>query len=266
MSTTVEMVPSGLGVARVVFRSENGVQILSRNTCGELRTILKGAKADKSLRVVVFEAEGRTFLAGADLKELQALDRKSARRYARDGQRLFQRIADLPAVTICAIHAACAGGGCELALACDLRLAAASARIGLPEVTLGLVPGWGGSVRTTLLLGASAARRLVLSGELLTAPEAAAIGLVDSVHPDDRFRAAVDDRVAQLLKAGPSATRAAKRLIAGADAIDLADLLDVEAEAFARRYATSEPAEGLSAFLEKRPPAWIGEPTGPAAP
>jgi enoyl-CoA hydratase/carnithine racemase len=266
MSTTVELLATGNGVARVVFRSENGVQILSRAVCDELRAIVKRLKVDKTVRVIVFEAEGRTFLAGADLKELQALNRKTARKYSREGQRLFQRIAELPAVTICAIHAVCAGGGCELALACDLRVAGAGARIGLPEVTLGLIPGWGGTVRATLLLGAATARRIILSGELFGAADAATLGLVDAVFPDDRFRAAVDARVAESLKAAPSAAGRAKRLIAGIDAIELPDLLEMESEEFSRCYATDEPLEGLAAFLEKRAAGWTaGEPSNPPA-
>ncbi len=256
MSTTVELVRMEAGVARIVFRSENGVQILSRAVLDQLKVILKELKVDQSLRVVVFQAEGRTFLAGADLNELRALTRKSARRYAREGQRLFQRIAELPAVTIAAIHAACAGGGLELSLACDLRLAAASARIGLPEVTLGLIPGWGGTVRSTLLFGAAVAKRVILSGELLPASETARLGVVDTVFSDAEFRAGVDARIAQFLKSGPTAVASAKRLIADIYGVELQDLLDMEAEEFSQCYAGGEPLEGIGAFLEKRTAMW----------
>jgi enoyl-CoA hydratase/carnithine racemase len=256
LATSIELVRSAPGVARVVFRSENGVQILSRAVCDELRTMVKALKRETSVRVVVFEAQGRTFLAGADLMELGALTRKSARRFARDGQRLFQRIAELPAVTLAAIHAPCVGGGCELALACDLRMAATSARIGLPEVTLGIVPGWGGSVRSTLLLGPAVARRIILSGELLSGDEAARLALVDAAFPDDQFRAAVDARIAQLLKAGPAAQLRARRLIDEISPAKFARLLGREAAAFAACYAGDEPAEGVKAFLEKRLAGW----------
>jgi enoyl-CoA hydratase len=256
MSTSVEIVRMESGVARVIFRSENGVQILSRAVLDQLKTVLKELKGDKSLRVVVFQAEGRTFLAGADISELKELTRKSARRYAHEGQKLFQKIVELPAVTIAAIHAACAGGGLELALACDLRLAGASARIGAPEVTLGFIPGWGGTVRATLLFGAAVAGRVILSGELLPAAEAARLGIVDAVLPDAEFRAGVDARIAQLLKAGPAAVATAKQMIADVYAVELEDLLDMEAEQFSRCCTTDEPREGTTAFLEKRPAAW----------
>jgi enoyl-CoA hydratase/carnithine racemase len=243
-------------VARVIFRSENGVQILSRAVLDRLKTVLKELKGDKSLRVVVFQAEGRTFLAGADISELKELTRKSARRYAREGQRLFQKIAELPAVTIAAIHATCAGGGLELALACDLRLAGAGARIGAPEVTLGFIPGWGGTVRATLLFGAALASRLILSGELVPAADAARLGVVDAVFPDAEFRAAVDVRIAQFLKAAPAAVATAKQMIADVYAVELEDMFEMEAEQFSRCCTTDEPREGTSAFLEKRPANW----------
>lgn len=259
MTTTIEVVRQESGVARVVFQSENGVHILARSVLDQLKGVLKELKGDKSLRVVVFEAQGRTFLAGADLNELKELTRKSARRYSREGQRLFQRITDLPAVTIAAIHAPCAGGGLELSLACDIRLAAAAARIGLPEVTLGILPGWGGTVRATLLFGPAVARRVILSGELLPAAEAARLGVVDAVFPDAEFRAGVDARIAQFLKAGPAAVASVKRLIEDVYAIELDDLLVMEAARFAKCYGTLEPAEGTAAFLEKRPAQWGGE-------
>ncbi len=256
MSTTVEIKRSEPGVARVVFQSENGVQTLSRAVLEQLKNVVKEIKGDKTLRVVVFEAAGRTFLAGADITELRDLTRKSARRYSREGQRLFQRIAELPVVTIAAIHAACAGGGLELALACDLRLAATQAKIGAPEVLLGLIPGWGGTVRTTLLCGPAVAKRLILSGELLPAAEAARLGVVDAVFPDGEFRAGVDARIAQYLKAGPAAVASAKRMIADVYSVELEDLLEMEADEFAHCFRGNEPQEGVAAFLEKRPAQW----------
>ncbi|MFN0051287.1 MAG: enoyl-CoA hydratase/isomerase family protein [Planctomycetales bacterium] len=257
MPTTIDLDTEVPGVTRVSFRSDNGVQVLSRETCDALASVLKQLAKDQSLRVVVFQAQGRTFLAGADLRELAGLTRRSARKYSRQGQRLFQRIAELPAVTICALHAPCAGGGCEMALACDLRVAAEESRIGLPEVTLGLIPGWGGTVRATRLLGSAAARRMILSGELLDAPTALRLGLVDAVYPSGEFRNAVDARVAQFLKGGPHAVAAAKRLLSEIDDVELPELLEMEAEQFARCYDTDEPPEGLAAFLEKRPARWV---------
>jgi enoyl-CoA hydratase len=136
-------------------------------------------------------------------------------------------------------------------------MAAESAVIGLPEVSLGLLPGWGGTVRCVRLFGPAVARRIILSGELFSAEKALRLGLVDSVATDGDFPAAVEARVEQLLSRGPAACRAVKRLISQFNAEDGIDNeFEAEARAFAQCYATAEPAEGLTAFLEKRPPRW----------
>ncbi|MFM8583819.1 MAG: enoyl-CoA hydratase/isomerase family protein, partial [Planctomycetaceae bacterium] len=147
-----------------------------------------------------------------------------------------------------------------LALACDFRFLAESARIGLPEVTLGLIPGWGGAARALRQLGPLAARRLILSGELLPASEARLLGLADAVFPDASFRSDVDTRLAQLLRAAPEAVATAKVFLAQGPHLDLDDLLLEEARLFGRCYQTREPGEGLSAFLEKRPARWPAPP------
>jgi len=252
------------GVARIRFESDTGVQLLSLEVLDQLAEVVRQV-ADQPPRVVVLEARGRTFLAGASLHELRALDQRSARRYSRRGQKLFRRIAHLPCLTVCAIHAACAGGGCELALACDFRYLAESARIGLPEVTLGLIPGWGGAARALRQLGPLAARRLILSGELIPAREAHQLGLADAVLGDDSFRSDLDTRLAQLLRAAPEAVATAKRFLAQGPHLDLDDLLHEEARLFSRCYQTREPAEGLAAFLEKRPARWPAPESAPDA-
>ncbi|RMG41091.1 MAG: hypothetical protein D6725_02115, partial [Planctomycetota bacterium] len=192
----------------------------------------------------------------ADIRELKRLDAATAVEDAYHGQGLMNRIAALPATTIAAIHAACAGGGCELALACDLRLAAERARIGLPETSIGMIPGWGGTVRTVRLLGGVVARRLILTGELLPAADALRIGLVDAVFPNDAFRQGVDGWIDRLLTRAPAARKTAKRLIRRLEAEDWDSAFRAEAHAFASCYASGEPAEGMAAFLDKRPAAW----------
>ena len=263
--TRVVFQPESSGVAWIRFESDNGVQLLSLEVLEQLARVVSQLE-EQPPRIVVIAASGRTFLAGASLQELQALDRRSARRYSRRGQKLFRRIARLPSLTVCAIHAACAGGGCELALACDFRFLAESARIGLPEVTLGLIPGWGGAARALRNLGPLAARRLVLSGELLPASEARLLGLADAVYPDASFTSDLETRLNQLLRAAPEAVATAKAFLAHGPHLDLDDLLLEEARLFGRCYQTREPAEGLAAFLEKRPARWPAPPasSGPA--
>jgi enoyl-CoA hydratase len=221
-----------------------------------LANVLAELEQAADCRVVIFEAEGRTFIAGADIKELEQLNYASGLAIARAGQRLMQRIANLNAITVAAVHAACAGGGCEVALACDLRLAAESTVIGLPEVKLGLIPGWGGTARAVRLFGSAVARRMILSGELFNATDAARLGIVDTVVADAEFRDAVDQRLEKLLVGGPNALTAAKRLIADFEGGDIDSQLEAEAEAFARCCDSGESTEGTTAFLEKRPPKW----------
>jgi enoyl-CoA hydratase len=256
MTTAVELVQESSRVARVQFRTDNGVHVFSRETRDRLAVVLGELQQQDGLQVVVFESEGRTFIAGADIHELHALNAESAVAMAQAGQMLMKHIAALKPVTIAAVHAACAGGGCELALACDLRMAARGARIGLPEVLLGILPGWGGTVRAARLLGAAAARRIILCGDLLPAEEALRWGLVDSVADDDEFRNAVDARIELLLSCGPLAQQAVKRLLAEFEGPDPESQLEVEARAFGQCFATGESREGTRAFLDKRAPNW----------
>jgi enoyl-CoA hydratase len=258
--THVELISTEERIHRIRFGSDGGIQILSEEVCRKLGQILKQV-AKHPPRILVFEATGRTFLAGAELRELAALDRRAARRYSRRGQKLFRKIAELPCLTVAAIHAACAGGGCELSLACDFRFLAETAKIGLPEVTLGIIPGWGGAARAVRVLGPVAARRLILSGDLLPASEAWQIGLADAVFPAEEFSASVDSRLQRLLRCAPAAIATAKRFLAEGHHLDLTDLLVEESRLFARCYSSSEPAEGITAFLEKRDAVWpvVGE-------
>lgn len=243
-------------VARIRFEASNEIHILSAETRQSLTEILAKLKDDDACRVIVFEAQGRTFLAGADLAELQVLHQDSALWYAEAGQSLMNEVAGLRAVTICAIQAACVGGGCELALACDFRFAAAGARIGLPETSLGLIPGWGGTVRSTLLLGPAIARRIILTAELLSAENAQRLGLVDQVFPDADLQQGVEQLIEQLLTRGPQAIKRVKRLISRISQSGFKKSLEREARQFAACYASGEPAIGIAAFREKKVPAW----------
>lgn len=253
-------------VARLRFAAPNEIHILSAETRRTLSEAIAKLNGSESCRVVIFEARGRTFLAGADLSELQGLHQDSAIWFSEAGQKLMNEISRLRPITICAIQAACVGGGCELALACDFRLAATGVRIGLPETSLGLLPGWGGTVRATSLLGGAVARRIVLSAELLAADEALRIGLVDQVFPDADFEASVDKFVAQLLTRAPQAVKRAKRLILQLTRSGLKKAFGREARQFAECYASLEPLEGIAAFREKRLPVWSNSPAAqPAA-
>ncbi len=256
MTTSVSLT-TDCRVARVLFHAENGIQLLGPKTRQRLAGVLDELEAASGISVVVFEASGRVFIAGADINELRSLNEDTAYANSREGQSLMNRVAALPATTIVAIHGACAGGGCELALACDMRLATANARIGLPETSIGIIPGWGGTVRAPRILGSATARRLILTGELVDAATALQLGLIDAVAADEpALRSLVDDRVATLLNRGPNARAVAKSLVTDFEGPPPDDQFETEARAFADCYRTSEPHVGMTAFLEKSTPDW----------
>lgn len=262
MQTTVELTRSGL-VATIEFQGPRGIQTLSAATRAELNARLDDVECDHELRILQFTASGRTFIAGADIRELAELDPDSALRVAREGQSLMQRIAALPFPTIAVIQGACAGGGCELALACSQRIATEDARIGLPEAGLGLLPGWGGTVRSTHLFGSAIAQRLVQTGELFVASEAHRMGLVSAVVTADTLSDHLVELHAQILKQSPDSIRLASRVIAATRPVSL-DAFEAEAQAFADCYRNGHAQIGLQAFLAKQPAAWVsvnpGEP------
>ena len=256
MTTQVNLAIDG-PVARITLRGDKGVQILSAETRQRLSEVVEQV-AQSNCSVAVFAGEGRTFIAGANIDELRGLNEQSAYEDSRAGQRLMSQIEALPQTTIAAINAACAGGGTELTLACDMRFAAEGAKIGLPETSIGVLPGWGGTVRATHLLGGAVARRLILTGELILPEEALRLGLVDGVFPVEQFAFAVQTIVEQVLTRAPQARRRVKHLLQQhlADGFDIAAQYEAEARAFAECYRTNEPLEGQTSFMEKRTAKW----------
>lgn len=255
MSTEVTLTTDA-NVARVRLAGENGIQLLGAATRQRLHEVLSEIEQCPTISIAVFEAEGRTFIAGADIKELRSLNATTGFENSQQGQALMSRIAALSATTIASIHAACAGGGTELALACDMRIAAEDAVIGLPETRIGIVPGWGGTVRATRLLGSAVARRLILTGELVPAARAWQLGLIDEMAAAEDFRTAVDERIALISSRGPHARAMSKKLISQYEGPQADVQFLAESRAFAECYRTGEPELGMAAFLEKTDADW----------
>jgi enoyl-CoA hydratase len=168
-------------------------------------------------------------------------------------------MAELPQVVIAAINGFALGGGFELALACDIRLASEGAQVGLPEVTLGLVPGWGGALRLQRLVGSGMAKYLVMSGERIKADEALRLGLVEKVYPAGELLQAARDLAARIAKNAPLATSMAKRLIDRGAEMSLRDAVAYETGIFGQLCSTADCKEGTTAFLQKRPAEWQGK-------
>ena len=228
-------------------------------TLDALGAALDQIDADDTVRSVVITGAGeRAFSAGADIATMAAMGPADGHAYSRLGHAVFSRLDDLRVPAIAAVNGVALGGGLELALACDLIVAGERARLGLPEITLGLIPGFGGTQRLVRRCGLARARELVYLGSMVGAAEALRLGIVDRVVPDDRLADEAAALARELALRAPVALRQAKRATRAAVETDLASGLRYEVEAFATVFAPDDRSEGLRAFLEKRPPRWTG--------
>ncbi len=234
--------------ATITLETESGLNVLSPNVLHSLGAAIVRVKKDTNVRTMVISASGKVFAAGADVKVMVDFNTERAREYGAFGQGVFSDLEGMPSVTVAAINGAALGGGLELALACDFRIAVKHAKIGLPEVTLGLIPGWGGISRLAKLIGPSRAKRLYLSGTPISAEEGLGWGLVDEIVNSVED---LEPRVAAFCKsfkrASPAAVALAKR--ASRDCDDLS--------AFADCFTQVQCQEGLTAFIEKRTASWM---------
>lgn len=218
----------------------------------QLDAAVAAAIADEGVRALLVWGGPKVFAAGADISEFPELTPAAARRYSEVLQRTLDRLARAPMVTIAAIHGYALGGGCELALACDLRVAADNAKLGLPEVLLGLLPGAGGTQRLPRLIGLSRAKELVLSGRMVDMVEGERIGLVDRVAPADDLLAEAEELAARFA-AGAASVALAKRAIEDGTEQSLDQGLRLESELFAAAFATEDATTGIASFLEHGP-------------
>lgn len=229
---------------------------LDSDTIEELYQTLEELNRDKNTRVVVLIGEGDSFVAGADLRELEKFNSESAKRYVMLGQKMLSSVENMDKPVIAAINGHCLGGGCELALACDLRVCSAVATIGQPGLGLGVIPGFAGTRRLTRLVGVGRAKEMVFTGEPLSAERAKQYGLVNwIVEPEDVLPFSL--RLAENLKSKPPiALRTIKRLINMENAELMSTSGHREIEAFGEVFSTDEPKKGIKAFLNKEKPTW----------
>ncbi len=235
------------------------VNAMSRALMSELEAGLERAAADPALRVlIVTSALPGMFSAGADIRELEGLDAAGCAAFIALGQGLFSRMGRIPKPIIAAINGACVGGGMELSMACDLRIAAESARFGQPEVNLGVVSGWGGTQRLPRLVGKTRALELLLLGEQISADDALAMGLVNRVVPDDILMAETGALAKKLATKSRTALSRVKEAVERGLPLPLAEGLRQEARCYAEAFGSDDAKEGIRAFLEKRPARFQG--------
>ncbi len=246
-------------IATVTVNRPDKLNALNGRVLEELDGVFTAIATDRTVRAVIVTGAGRAFVAGADIAEIAANDVAGLERLSAAGQAIFNRIERLSKPVIAAVNGFALGGGCELALACHFRVASEHAKLGLPEVKLGLIPGYGGTQRLPRLIGKSRALQLILTGEQVDAAEAHRIGLVDVVATAATLHEVARSLALQVIKNGPMAV--ARAIEAVNDGIDRLpeDAMALEARLFGSLGATRDMAEGTAAFLAKRPAQFTGE-------
>jgi enoyl-CoA hydratase len=232
------------------------VNALNSRTVLEIEAAFDRFAEQEEVRVIILTGEGKAFVAGADIAEMRGFTPLEAREFARRGHRALNRVQDIEKPVIAAINGFALGGGCEIALACDLRVMAEGALIGQPEVKLGLIPGFGGTQRLARLVGPGVAKEMVFTGESVSAAEALRVGLVNRVVPGTELLAQVTAMAQKMVANGPTAVRLAKTVINRGLDSNLTTGNSYEVEAFNVCFSSGEPAEGTAAFLEKRKANW----------
>ncbi len=228
-------------------------------TLSELGDRLAELRDDDDVRVIVLTGAGeKAFAAGADIKYMSALSVEAAKEWGGLGHQVGRLLETGPKASIAAINGFALGGGCELALACDLRYAASTAKLGQPEVNLGIFPGWGGTQRLARACGLGVAKDLILTGRVVDADEALRIGLVNGVYEPAELLEKTLDVARTIASKGPLAISAAKAAINHALQGDHVENLEAEAEAFGELFSSTDAKEGMTAFVEKRDPRFTG--------
>jgi enoyl-CoA hydratase len=247
------------GIATVTVNRPAKLNALNDVVIAELYRLAEEMAADPEVRGVLVTGAGpKAFVAGADIEGLAAQGPAEARRRALEGQAAFRAIESLRKPVLAAVNGFCLGGGCELAMACHLRLASDTARFGQPEVKLGIGPGYGGTVRLPRLVGRARALELLLTGAMIDAAEAWRIGLVNRVVAPDRLMAEATELLRTILAQGPLAVAAVLESVDAGLEMPSAEALRLEASHFGLLAASQDMREGMQAFLEKRPPAFQG--------
>ena len=229
---------------------------LNIETLGEIRDAVTSLNNDEDVKVLIFTGEGKAFIAGADIKQMKDMNEDEAKEFSSLGQKIFDIIENLDKPVIAAVNGFALGGGCELAMACDIRLASDTAKFGQPEVNLGIIPGFGGTQRLARLVGKGIAKELIFTGDMIDAQTAMRIGLVNKIIALDDLMSEALAMAHKIALKGPASILISKSVINRGLDVDLSKGLGIERDGFVQCVASGEAKEGMEAFVEKRKPNW----------
>ena len=248
------------GIAYITFNRPKVLNALNNKTIEELRQALVDARDDRAVRALILTGAGdKSFVAGADISELAQRTPVDGKEFSISGQSVAHLLETMGKPSICAINGFALGGGCELALCCSIRIASRNAKLGQPEVKLGIIPGFGGSQRLARLCGKGVAHELCLTAEMITAEEAQRIGLVNHIHEPAELIPAAEAMAKKIIANGPLAVKFTMEAIERGVEMAQEEGLFLEATLFGVACATEDMREGTKAFLEKRPPQFKGK-------
>lgn len=250
-------------IATITFNRPKALNALNGALLTEFSAALDEIRANEDIRVLVLTGGGeKAFVAGADISELATFNALQAKNFSQSGHRVIDKLQQLPIAVIAAVNGFALGGGTEIALACDFIYASEKAKFGLPEINLGIMPGFGGTQRLPRLIGANMAKELIFTGRMIDAGEARRIGMVNAVVPAEELMDTVRKTADEIASKGRVSLRAAKQAVDRGLDVDLASGCAIEIDAFALCMASPDGREGTTAFLEKRKPEFKGRLSG----
>lgn len=244
----------------ITINRPTALNALNAATLRELDSLLTDIANDSTVKVIIIRGGGeKAFVAGADITAMQTMSALEARNFGKLGQKVFNKLENLPQPVIAAIHGFALGGGCELAISCDIRIATEKAKFGQPEVMLGVTPGFGGTQRLSRLVGKGCAKELLFVGDQIDAMEAYRLGLVNKVVPVEALMDTAMEMAQKIVSRAPVAVQLCKAAVNEGLDMDLDSGMAYEAEIFGLCFATADQTEGMQAFIEKRKANFIGK-------
>lgn len=244
------------GIGYITINRPDSLNALNSDVFDELETALQEVRTNSSIQAVIVTGAGKAFVAGADIGLMSGLSAQEGRTWTMRGQNVFNELEAIEKPVIAAVNGYALGGGCELAMACDIIFASDKAKFGQPEVNLGIIPGYGGTQRLPRIIGEKNAKYLIFSGEIIDANEAFRIGLVQKVFPAETLMEEAESFAQKVMTKAPIGLKMAKVAVRNGMNVDLKTGIAFEAEAYAGAFSSEDRMEGMKAFLEKRKPSF----------